>query len=176
MQAEPTPHSTEARSYAGKYLTFQLAREVYGLEILKVREIIGLMDVTPVPRTPPHIRGVINLRGKIIPVVDLRVKFSLEPAPDTERTCIIVVDLAQDAGTVQMGVVVDAVSEVLSISAEQIVPPPSFGAGVRADYIRGLAKTAGRVGILLNVEEVLSAADQIDVAEHMHADAAAHAA
>ncbi len=115
-----------ATGLAGKYLTFQLGHEVYGLEILKVREIIGLMDVTPVPRTPNHIRGVINLRGKIIPVVDLRLKFGMLQAADTDRTCIIVIDLTHDDVTSQIGVLVDTVSEVLNIAPSELEPPPSL--------------------------------------------------
>ncbi len=176
MQSPSTPRSVGVESHAGKYLTFQLGPEVYGLEILKVREIIGLMDITPVPRTPSHIRGVINLRGKIIPVIDLRVKFSMERTADTERTCIIVVDLEQEVGTIQMGVLVDAVSEVLNFKPEQIEPAPSFGDGVRTNYIRGLAKAAGRVGILLNIEEVLAKAELIDIAGHTRVGAAQSAA
>jgi purine-binding chemotaxis protein CheW len=155
--------ASDVAQLAGKYLTFQLGREVYGLEILKVREIIGLMDVTPVPRTPTHIRGVINLRGKIIPVIDLRVKFSMDRKEDTEQTCIIVVDLDHDGTNCQMGVLVDSVSEVLNIAAESIEPAPSFGRGVDSDFIRGIAKSASKVTILLHVESVLNATDVVDL-------------
>lgn len=151
---EPNRHS--AAGLAGKYLTFQLGHEVYGLEILKVREIIGLMDVTPVPRTPNHIRGVINLRGKIIPVVDLRLKFGMLQAADTDRTCIIVIDLTNDDVTSQIGVLVDTVSEVLNIAPSELEPPPSFGSDVDANFIRGVAKTGGKVAILLDEAKVLS--------------------
>jgi len=159
MQAPSTGASAAGESLAGKYLTFNLGREVYGLEILKVREIIGLMDITSVPRTPRHIRGVINLRGKIIPVVDLRVKFAMERTPDTEHTCIIVVDFQTEEGSSQIGVLVDSVSEVLDISNEQIEPTPSFGSDVNAGFIRGMAKSTDKVTILLNVENILSAMD-----------------
>ena len=105
---------------AGKYLTFKLAGETYGLEILKVQEIIGMMKVTKVPRTPEFIRGVINLRGKVIPVIDLRLKFAMEAAEDTERTCIIVVQVKGESGMLTMGSIVDEVSEVMNIEAEKI--------------------------------------------------------
>ncbi len=137
---------------AGKYLTFGLAKEDYGLEILKVREIIGMMDITPVPLTPEYFRGVINLRGKVIPVVDLRMKFGMESIEQTPNTCIIVVDVSG----VEMGVVVDRVSEVLDIVSEDIEDAPSFGADVDTEYIRGIGKTGGRVTILLDIDGVIS--------------------
>lgn len=164
MQAPQHTGNQETAGLAGKYLTFQLGNEIYGLEILKVREIIGLMDVTQVPRTPGHIRGVINLRGKIIPVIDLRLKFAMERTDDTEQTCIIVVDLNVSEGPSQIGVLVDAVSEVLNISTEHIEPTPSFGGEMTADFIRGMAKTNGKVTILLNVEKVLSTGGVLQVA------------
>jgi purine-binding chemotaxis protein CheW len=136
----------------GKFLTFFLAGEEYGLEILKVQEIIGMMDITPVPRTPEYIRGVINLRGKVIPIVDLRLKFSMEEAERTSETCIIVVE----ANRVQTGIVVDQVSEVLDVIAENIEDTPAFGADVRTDYILGIGKSEGRVKLLLDIDRVLS--------------------
>ncbi len=142
---------------AGKYLTFQLKGEVYGLEILKVQEIIGLMKVTRVPRAPEFVRGVINLRGKVIPVVDLRLKFGLEATADTEKTCIIVVQVAQPAGgKVTMGIIVDEVSEVLNIAGDQIEPAPEFGAAVDTAFILGMGKVAQKVVMLLDVDKVLS--------------------
>jgi len=164
MQAPQRTANQAPSGLAGKYLTFQLGNEIYGLEILKVREIIGLMDVTPVPRTPSHIRGVINLRGKIIPVIDLRSKFAMEKTADTEQTCIIVVDLVTADVTSQMGILVDAVSEVLNIADESIEPTPSFGGEVTATFIRGMAKTNGKVAILLNVEKVLSTDGVLQIA------------
>jgi purine-binding chemotaxis protein CheW len=143
---------------AGKYLTFILAEETYGLEILKVREIIGLMDITAVPRTPNFVKGVINLRGKVIPVVDLRLKFGMSEAQRTEETCIIVVDV----GTVEMGIMVDKVSEVLNIAAGDIEDTPSFGTNVDTDFILGIGKAAGKVSILLDIAKVLT---QSEVAE-----------
>lgn len=164
MHAPPKAASSATAGLAGKYLTFQLNDEIYGLEILKVREIIGLMDVTPVPRTPSHIRGVINLRGKIIPVMDLRVKFGMEKKADTDQTCIIVIDLTADSVTTQIGALVDAVSEVLNITDADIEPPPSFGEDVEANFIRGIAKTNGNVAILLDEMKVLATPGVVQLA------------
>jgi purine-binding chemotaxis protein CheW len=140
----------------GKFLTFLMANEKYGLEILKVREIMGMMDVTSVPTTPAFIRGVINLRGKVIPVVDLRLKFGIEAKADTERTCIIVVHLAHTAQEMTMGIIVDEVSDVLDIDQNQIEPPPSFGADIRTDFILGMGKTDQKVMTLLDIDRVLT--------------------
>ncbi|MEM1355086.1 MAG: chemotaxis protein CheW [Planctomycetota bacterium] len=144
---------------AGKYLTFQLGEEEFGVEILKVREIIGLMDITVVPRTPRSIRGVINLRGKIIPVVDLRLKFMMPSIDDTEQSCIIVVDTTTEGRSTQMGILVDTVSEVLDIPVDQIEPTPAFGNGVNTKFIRGMARIEENVKILLSIEEVLNHID-----------------
>jgi purine-binding chemotaxis protein CheW len=140
---------------AGKYLTFILAKESYGLEILKVREIIGIMDITAVPRTPEFVKGVINLRGKVIPVIDLRLKFSMAEAERTDETCIIVVDV----DGVEMSIMVDKVSEVLDIAAGEIEDAPSFGTSVNTDFILGMGKANEQVTILLDISEVLSAMD-----------------
>ena len=144
----------------GKYLTFKLGAEEYGLGILKVREIMGLMDITAVPRTPAYIRGVINLRGKVIPVVDLRAKFGMQSAEDTDETCIIVVDV----GETEMGTIVDEVSEVLDIEENEIEDAPSFGANTNTDFILGMGKTKDRVTILLDIAKVLSKEDVVMVA------------
>jgi len=140
----------------GKYLTFTLADEDYGLEILKVREIIGMMDITAVPQTPEYVKGVINLRGRVIPVIDLRLKFGLEAAEYGERTCIIVVEVQSHHGSIQMGVVVDSVSEVLNISGDDIEPSPSFGTRLKTQYILGIAKAKGTIKILLDIDRVLT--------------------
>lgn len=140
----------------GKYLTFQLANEEYGIGILKVKEIIGMMPITSVPQTPVFVKGVINLRGKVIPVVDLRLKFGMEEIAYTERTCIIVVEITFEGTDVVMGIVVDAVSEVLNIGSEEIEETPRFGASLDTDYILGMAKMEGGVKILLDVDQVLS--------------------
>ncbi len=140
----------------GKYLTFTLGDETYGIGILKVKEIIGMMTITSVPRTPAFIKGVINLRGKVIPVMDLRLKFGMGEIPYTDRTCIIVVEIDSDDGTVLIGIVVDAVSEVLNIVKEDIEETPAFGTKLDTDYILGMAKTENSVKILLNIDKVLS--------------------
>lgn len=142
---------------AGKYLTFRLREETYGLGILQVQEIIGTMKVTQIPKTPGFIRGVINLRGKVIPVVDLRLKFAMESQEDTERTCIIVVQVSGSDGGKIMGMLVDEVSEVLDVAAEQIEPPPSFGVRAQTDFLLGLGKVDGKVIMLLDVDRVLTA-------------------
>ncbi len=140
----------------GKYLTFTLDKEEYGISILKIKEIIGMMSITTVPQTPEFVKGVINLRGKVIPVVDLRLRFQMEGIDYTERTCIIVVEITGQAGTVMIGVVVDAVSEVLSIKGEDIEETPTFGTKLNTDYILGMAKMEGAVKILLDIDRVLS--------------------
>jgi len=156
--------TSTAANLAGKYLTFKLANEEYGLEILKVREIIGLLPITSLPRTPVFVRGVINLRGKVIPVIDLRQKFELDVAADTDQTCIIVVDVVGQFGSVQIGILVDSVSEVLDIRGEEIEDPPAFGSSVDTAFILGMAKAKGSVKILLNIEKVLSQAELEHVA------------
>ncbi len=143
----------------GKYLTFTLGMEEYGIGILKVKEIIGMMPITCVPRTPEFVKGVINLRGKVIPVIDLRLRFRMEAISYTDHTCIIVVETDNDMGIILMGVVVDSVSEVLNIADDEIEETPDFGTDLDTDYILGLAKTQGRVTILLDIDKVLSAGD-----------------
>ena len=140
----------------GKYLTFSLADEEYGIGILKVKEIIGMMPITSVPRTPQFVKGVINLRGKVIPIVDLRAKFGMESIPYTERTCIIVVEIDSKDATVLIGIVVDSVSEVLNINGDEIEDTPAFGTHLNTEYIMGMAKMEGGVKILLNIDQVLS--------------------
>lgn len=139
---------------AGKYLAFCLAKQDYGIAILQVREIIGLVDITRVPCTDSFIRGVINLRGKIIPVIDLRMKFGMEPCPATEQTVIIVVQYATTRGEITMGVLVDQVQEVMSLGADHIEPAPTGSIG--ADFILGIGKADQRVIFLLDIGRVLS--------------------
>jgi purine-binding chemotaxis protein CheW len=160
-QAAPiiTPDSAGMADREGKYLTFALAEEEYGIGILKVKEIIGMMSVTHVPQTPDFVKGVINLRGKVIPVVDLRLRFGLESASYTERTCIIVVEVAGANGSVMMGIVVDAVSEVLNIRGADIESTPTFGVKLDTDFILGMAKAAGGIKILLDIDRVLNSED-----------------
>ena len=139
----------------GKYLTFVLENEEYGLEILKVREIIGMMDITSVPQTPKFDKGVINLRGKVIPIVDLRLKFSMPEAEYTKETCIIVVDIKG----VFVGIVVDTVKEVLDIKEEDIEETRALGNTINTDFMLGMAKVKGAVKILLDIEKVLDASE-----------------
>jgi purine-binding chemotaxis protein CheW len=140
----------------GKYLTFSLADEEYGIGILQIKEIIGMMPVTSVPRTPEFVKGVINLRGKVIPVMDLRLRFRMEAIDYTDRTCIIVVEIEGHSGTVLMGIVVDAVSEVLNIRAQDLEETPAFGTSLDTAYILGMAKMEGGVKILLDIDKVLN--------------------
>ena len=141
----------------GKYLTFKLVDEEYGVSIFKIKEIIGMMAITFIPRTPPFVKGVINLRGKVIPVIDLRLKFGMESMDYNERTCIIVVEILGQGGSLLMGVVVDTVSEVLNIKVNEIEETPSFGTKLETEYILGMAKMNGGVKILLDIDKVLSA-------------------
>jgi purine-binding chemotaxis protein CheW len=140
---------------AGKYLVFHLGHEEFGIRVLKVREITGIQDITAVPRTPAHVKGVINLRGKVVPVVDLRLKFGLPEAEYTERTCIIVVQVQGDTSSMLMGIVVDGVAEVLNVTASDIEDTPDFGRGVATPYLLGMAKIKGKVKILLDINQVL---------------------
>ena len=140
----------------GKYLTFSLAEEEYGIGILKIKEIIGMMPITSVPQTPEFVKGVINLRGKVIPVMDLRLRFGMGEIEYTERTCIIVVEIEGQTGTVMIGIVVDSVSEVLNIKGDDIAETPTFGTELNTEYILGMAKMGGGVKILLDIDRVLS--------------------
>ena len=149
----------------GKYLTFSLEKEEYGIGILKVKEIIGMMPITSVPRTPEFVKGVVNLRGKVIPVLDLRTKFEIPSIPYTERTCIIVVEIDSTASTILIGIVVDAVCEVLNIREEEVEETPKFGTRLKHDYILGMAKRDGGVKILLNIDRVLSSEEITEIAQ-----------
>jgi purine-binding chemotaxis protein CheW len=142
-------------SREGKYLSFALGNEEFGLEILKVREIIGYVDVTAVPQTPHYVKGVINLRGQVIPVVDLRAKFEMETAEVTEQTCIIVVEITQGKDTFSTGIVVDRVQEVLDIAEADIEDAPQFDGAVNTDFILGMGKIGDSVKILLDIDAVL---------------------
>ncbi|MBC8422927.1 purine-binding chemotaxis protein CheW [bacterium] len=144
---------------AGKYLSFILGGEEYGVEIMKVQEINGLTEVTRVPRMPEYVRGVVNLRGKVIPVIDLRSKFGMEKVEDTEKTCNIVVQIEHNGEVLTMGIVVDDVSEVLNIAGEQIDPAPAFGSGVESDFITGIGKLEENVVILLDINRILGGAE-----------------
>ena len=146
-----------ARAKPGKYLGFSLDEQLFGVEILKVREIVCGLAVTPVPRATRAVRGVINLRGKIIPVVDLRVKLGMSPAIQHDRTCFVVVDVVKDAVETQIGVLVDAVSEVLNVRAEDIVAAPDYGSSMASTHILGVAQMKGTVRLLLGIQEILEA-------------------
>jgi purine-binding chemotaxis protein CheW len=158
------PHAPEQGSQAlalsGKYMTFKVATEEYGVAILKVRELIGLMDITHVPQTPDWVRGVINLRGKVIPVADLRLKLGMPQTEPTDQTVIIVVQLVSAVGTAIMGVLVDEVLEVLDIRPHQIEPPPSFGSSAAdSSFILGVGKAEKRVIFLLDIDAILHPED-----------------
>ena len=153
MKSETAPLAAQL---AGKYMTIKLANEEYGLQILKVREIIGLMDITRVPCAREFIRGVINLRGKVIPVIDLRLKFQMAACEATDQTVIIVVQYASAGHQLTMGILVDQVLEVLSIAGNQIEPAPTFGDGGSTDFILGVGKAEKRVIFLLDIGRVLS--------------------
>jgi purine-binding chemotaxis protein CheW len=151
--------ATQSDARAGKYLTFQLSNEEFGIRVLKVREIMGIQEITAVPQTPAHIKGVINLRGKVVPVIDLRLKFGLAAAEYTQRTCIIVTQVQGESGAVLMGIVVDGVAEVLNLAASEIEDTPDFGEEYSGGYLLGMAKVKGKVKILLDIERVLSTQD-----------------
>jgi purine-binding chemotaxis protein CheW len=159
MPPTPSPIPTgNPLAIAGKYLTFLLGAEAYGINVLKVREIMRMMDITSVPQMPAHVRGVINLRGKVVPIVDLRIKFALAKADVTERTCIVVVQIVGSHGTSTLtGFIVDAVEEVLSIASADVEPTPDFGAQLNTDYLLGMAKIKGKVKALLDIDRVLTA-------------------
>jgi purine-binding chemotaxis protein CheW len=151
--------SIDIDSRAGKYLTFFLASEEYGVEILKVQEIIGRLPITPVPLTSRYIRGVINLRGKIHPIMDLNIKFGMDETMITDETCIIVIKTS----TLMMGILVDKVSEVVNVASGDIEDTPSFGADVDTEYLLGVGKTGGRVRLLLDIEKVITKSDIINM-------------
>lgn len=143
-------------SLAGKYLTFKLGAEGYGIGILKVQEIIGMMPVTHIPRMPEFVRGVINLRGKVIPVIDLRLKFGMESRENTDRTCIIVMQVLRGTAQIVMGIIVDEVSEVLDVRSDQLDESPSFGTDVDTEFILGMGKIGDKVIMLLDADRVLT--------------------
>ncbi len=167
MNTEKTaPEKPKAgQSAVGKYMTFKLAAEEYGLEILKVRELIGLLEITRVPRAPEFIRGLINLRGKVIPVVDLRLKFGMETVELTSQNVIIVVQIGSSSAGLTMGILVDEVLEVRAIGEDEIAPPPTFQSQVVADFILGVGKADKRIIFLLDIDRVLTGAEALRVAD-----------
>ena len=161
MTAEVQRQSaTGAQRLAGKYLTFTLADESYGIDVLRVREIIRLTEITAVPQMPAYVRGVLNLRGKIIPVIDLRLRFGFAGIKNTDLTCIVVVQVKQpDGKAIQMGLIVDGVEEVITLAAADIEETPDFGCQASTDYLLGMAKVKGVVKTLLNIDRALAAGD-----------------
>ena len=159
MAGKPDVRHSAVDQRTGKYLTFLLGREEFAIQVLKVREIMGIQDITGVPQTPSYVKGVINLRGKVIPVVDLRLKFCLPEIEYTQRTCIIVVRVESAGTPLHTGIIVDAVSEVLNLAGADIEDTPDFGDGENsaASYLLGMAKVKGKVKILLDIDRVLSA-------------------
>jgi purine-binding chemotaxis protein CheW len=163
-----TADSTPMEERAGKYLIFRLGSEEFGTRVIKVREIMGIQDVTPVPHTPVFVKGVINLRGKVIPVIDLRLKFGLPSAEYTSRTCIIVVRTQLGEDQLMMGIVVDEVAEVLNLVASDIEETPDFGPGVETPYLLGMAKVKDKVKILLDIDQVLNSQELLGLNSLMH--------
>jgi purine-binding chemotaxis protein CheW len=163
MKNEPTRISGADQELglrlAGKYLIFALDKEEYAIEILKVNQIIRLQLVTAIPCTPPFVRGVINLRGMIIPIIDLRKKFSMSEHSDTERTCIVVIQLDKNNMKMNIGIVIDEVREVLEIAAGDIEPTPEFGVGINTEFITGIAKTGKSVKMILDISKVLTSSE-----------------
>jgi purine-binding chemotaxis protein CheW len=153
---------------AGKYLTFTLGKEEFGIQVLRVKEIMGVQDITAVPGTPAHLKGVLNLRGKIIPVVDLRLKFELPEAPFTQTTCIIVVQVVQTGEQGMIGLIVDGVCEVLNLNGTEIEDAPDFGEGIETPFVLGIAKTKTGVKILLKIEDILTFQELRGIKELIH--------
>lgn len=154
--------------YSGKYLTFNLSTENYGIEILRVREIIGMLKVTKVPRMPKYVKGVINLRGRVIPVIDLRLRFGIEQRKYDRRTCIIVVEVQGEASGMLVGVIVDRVEEVIDFPGKDLEPAPAYGSGLKTEYIRAMGKIQNKVKILLEIDRVLSQAELLHLGELAH--------
>ncbi len=167
--AKKTQVSGRGAAEAGKYLIFSLAGEEFGAEVLKIKEIMGLQNITAVPNTASCVKGVINLRGQVIPVLDLRIKFSLPPVEYTPRTCIVVVDTQVSGRSALMGAIVDGVAEVLTLAPDDIVDTPDFGSGADSPYLLGMAKVKGKVKILVDIQLVLGSADQIELQQAMAA-------
>lgn len=159
LMTAPAPANAAAKGdpRAGKYLTFGLGNEEFAIQVMRVREIMGIQEVTAVPQTPDYVKGVLNLRGKVIPVIDLRLKFGMPELEYTQRTCIIVAQIESPGGKVQIGIIVDGVSDVLTLQGSDIEDTPDFGNGVVTPYILGLAKIKNKVKILLDINMVLTA-------------------
>ncbi len=158
MEAEATSTTSAARgkNRTGKYLTFSLSNESYGVDVLKVREIIRFLKITPVPQMPAYVKGVINLRGKVLPVIDLRLKFGLDAAEASERTCIVVVRVFAGGHDITLGMIVDSVEEVINLNESEIEETPEFGAKLDTAYLMGMAKVKGTIKTLLDIDKVVS--------------------
>ncbi|KQU71623.1 MULTISPECIES: chemotaxis protein CheW [unclassified Rhizobacter] len=168
VQTHRAPATAVARPVAAEpaqYLTFMLAGEMFAIGILAIKEIIEYHSLTEVPMMPDCVRGVINLRGAVVPVMDLLARFGRPPSPVTKRTCIVIVEVESEGERQVIGVVVDAVNEVLDIDLADIEPAPAFGARIRTDFIHGMGKVRGKFVILLNVDHVLSLDDLGTLAE-----------
>lgn len=160
----PVVANLAAQQDQQQYLTFMLGGETYAMGILAIKEIIEYGNITEVPRMPSFIRGVINLRGAVVPVIDLGARFGKRATDITRRTCIVIIEVASGEGTQDIGVMVDAVNEVLEISGSEIEPAPSFGANIRADFIDGMGKINGKFVIILNIHQVLSVEEMATLA------------
>ena len=168
LERQPAAAAVATDPRAGKYLTFTLGKEEFGIQVLRVKEIMGVQDITAVPGTPAHLKGVLNLRGKIIPVVDLRLKFDLPEAPFTQTTCIVVVQVVQAGEQGMIGLIVDGVCEVLNLNGTEIEDAPDFGEGVDTPFVLGIAKTKTGVKILLKIEDILTFQELRGIKELIH--------
>lgn len=164
----PASRTAATDRSAEKYLSFHVGAEEFAIAVLSVREIMGVQDITAVPQTPAYVKGIINLRGKVVPVVDLRLKFGMPPVDYTQRTCIIVVEVAGESSRMLMGVVVDSVSEVLNVSQSDVENTPDFGDGVTIPYLLGIAKIKGKVKILLDIDKVLNTSELAGLGGLLH--------
>ena len=176
--AKPTPWSASSANSVDsaeltQYLTFWLGSEVFGLEIRAVREIIQCRPITSLPLIPEFVRGVINLRGSVVPVIDLNARFGRAPATLGKKTCIVIFDATRGNEHVELGMLVDAVSEVIKIAASDIEPPPDFGSVVRRDFIHGIAKLESRFVVLLDPDRALDVTDMAQLCEAGHAEVVA---
>lgn len=159
VKSEARPRQEAGDQAPQQYLTFTLGGEAFAIDILHIREIIEFGRLTTVPMMPAFIRGVINLRGAVVPVIDLAVRFGRAASATTRRTCIVIVEIESEDGRQETGIIVDAVSEVLEIPSKEIEPPPEFGARLRSDFIKGMGKVDGNFVVMLDVNRVLSVAE-----------------
>jgi len=163
MESTSTSDATNVGKHDGKHLVFLIAGASYGIPILTVLDINGLMEITPIPKTPLYIKGVINLRGKVIPVMDLRLKFSMPAKEYDKQTCIIIVNVNVDEKNKQIGIIVDTVSEVFDIPLTEIEAPPEYGEHAEEGFINGIGKVKGKLVVLLNIEKVLQTEEILEL-------------